>query len=126
VAIKKSEIIKELALQLINLPQPIHLLAVASGGIGVGEGILKFFNKEKIESDYFEVKLNKLDGISRVGEIGFKVKNYSGTIVLVEDAINSGGGTFLIKEELKKLSDKKVYVAAMIDWQGRADFAVIK
>lgn len=124
---RTKEIIEELAQKLVHLKQPIHLLAVCSGGTTVAKTIISYLKKQGIETDYYEVWTNIINGKSELWKTNFIKANYTGTAVIIEDVIWRGRQLPPIKKMLKKMnSRKKFYLASLLDCNNKADFSVFK
>jgi len=63
---RTKEIIEELAQKLIHLEQPIHLLAICSGGTMVAKIITSYLSEKGIEAEYYEVWTNIINGKSEL------------------------------------------------------------
>jgi len=123
---KTEKIINNLAKQVAKLPQPIHVIAICSGGKTVGKQINKFLKNKKINTSYHEVWTNIMDGKATVWKSDFKKKDYTGTALLVEDVIWNGKSVNATKKMLKNMKNKKVYTAVILDCNHKADFAVFR
>lgn len=124
---RTKKIIEELAKNLIHLKQPIHLLAVCSGGTTVAKTITSYLKKKGIEAEYFEVWTNIINGKSELWKTNFTKDNYTGTAVIIEDVIWKGRQLPPIKKMLKKMNPrKKFYLASLLDCNNKANFSVFK
>lgn len=124
---RTKEIIEELAQKLIYLEQPIHLLAVCSGGTTVAKAINSYLKKQKINVEHYEVWTNIINGKSKLWKTNFTKENYTGTAVIIEDVIWKGRQLPPIKKMLKIMnSHKKFYLASLLDCNKKADFSVFK
>jgi hypoxanthine-guanine phosphoribosyltransferase len=124
---RTKEIIEELAQKLIHLEQPIHLLAICSGGTMVAKIITSYLSEKGIEAEYYEVWTNIINGKSELWKTNFTKENYTGTAVIIEDVIWKGRQLPPIKKMLKKMnSRKKFYLASLLDCNNKADFSVFK
>jgi len=124
---RTKEIIEELAKKLINLKQPIHLLAVCSGGTTVAKTITSYLKKQGIKAEYYAVWTNIINGKSELWKTNFAKDDYTGTVVIIEDVIWKGRQLPPIKKMLKKMnSRKKFYLASLLDCNNKADFSVFK
>jgi hypoxanthine phosphoribosyltransferase len=122
---KISKLIKRLASKVQDLPQPINLLAVCSGGVALTKEMHKCLKKNKVESKVYYVWTNTINGKCYLRSTDFKKKNYLGTVVIVEDVVWRGHHLPPIKRYVKKLDKKKKhYVAALIDCGKKCDFSI--
>ena len=124
--IQTNRLINSLAKQVIHLEQPIHVLAVCSGGKTVGRHIHKYLKNKGIKSSYFEVWTNIVNGKAEVWKSNFKKKHYVGTALIAEGVIWNGGSVNATKKILKQMKSKKPYVAVILDCNHKADFAVFR
>ena len=116
----------QLAVQVVHLEQPIHVLAVCSGGKTVGRHIHKFLKGRRIKSSYFEVWTNIVNGKAEVWKSDFKKKHYTGTALIAEDVIWNGRSVNATKKMLRGMKNKKTYTAVILDCNHKADFAVFR
>lgn len=116
--------IDKLAVKVSHLPQPIHVIAVCTGGKSVGKQITQFLKKKKINTSYFEVWTNIVDGKATIWKSDFKKKDYTGTALLAEDVIWKGRSVNAAKKMLNKMKRKKVYTAVLLDCNNKADFSI--
>lgn len=124
---RTEEIIEELAQKLIHLKQPIHLLAVCSGGTTVAKTITSYLKKQGVDAEYYEVWTNIINGKSELWKTNFTKYNYTGTAVIIEDVIWKGRQLPPILKMLKKMNfQKKFYLASLLDCNNKADFSVFK
>jgi len=125
---KNTEIIiDKLGAKLVNIPQPVHLLAICTGGITVAKMLTAYLRKKKIKVAYYEVWTNVIKGKSYIWKTNFKKKDYIGSAVIVDDVIWHGTHLPSIKKYLKKLdSSKKIYIASLLDCNHKSDFAVFR
>ncbi len=121
---KTKELINKLADKCINLKQPIHVIAVCTGGRQVGKQIHKYFHSKNIESSYHEVWTNIINGKANVWKTNFKKNNYIGTILLAEDAIWIGRSINAAKRAFLKIKKRKIYVASLLDYNKKGDFSM--
>lgn len=121
-----EKIINSLARQVVDLPQPIHILAVCSGGKTVGKQIAKYLKTKKIKATYSEVWTNIIDAKATIWKCDFKKKDYIGTALLAEDVIWNGRSVNAARKMLRNIKKKKVYTAAILDCNHKADFAVFR
>ncbi|MBS3152887.1 hypothetical protein J4230_05780 [Candidatus Woesearchaeota archaeon] len=122
-----KRIIKILSDQLLNLKQPIHLLAVCSGGRTLSKLIASNLRNEGINVAYYEVWTNIIKGKAKLWRTNFTKEDYTGTVVIVEDVIWKGTQLPPIKNLLKIMAPKKrFYIASILDCNEKADFAVYK
>jgi len=124
---KVKKFIEQLAQKIIHLPQPVHLLAVCSGGMVLAKIIHLYLKKKKIKADYYEIWTNILKGKKEIWKTTFTKNNYNGTAVIVEDVIWQGSALPPIKKMLKKMDPKKkIYTIALLDCNRKADFSIFK
>lgn len=123
---KTERIINNLAKQVVGLPEPIHVLAICSGGKTVGKQIVKYLKSKKIKTTYSEVWTNFIDGKATVWKCNFEKKDYVGTALLAEDVIWNGRSVNAARKMLKNMKSKKVYTAVILDCNHKADFAVFR
>lgn len=123
---KTEQILNKLAKQAVHLPQPIHVLAICSGGKTVGKQIYKFLRNKKIKASYHEVWTNIVDGKATVWKSTFNKKDYKGTALLAEDVIWNGRSVNAAKKMLKQMKARRVYTAVILDCNHKADFAVFR
>ena len=86
-----KKLIANLADQCKNLPEPIHLLAICSGGISVAKTMNSVLHSKGINSKCFEVWTNTVNGKRSIWKTTFLKSDYTGTAVIVEDVIWKGG-----------------------------------
>ena len=84
----------------------------------------KFLKSRGIDSKYFEVWTNTVNGKRSIWKTDFKKRDYTGTAVIVEDVIWKGGALPPTRRMLNNMKKKKVYVTALLDCNGKADFSV--
>lgn len=123
----ESRIVKitnQLAKKVSNLPQPIHILAICSGGRTVGQNIYKFLKSKRINASYFEVWTNIIGGRASILKTNFKKKDYRGTVLIVEDVVWKGTSLMAVKKMLRSMSKKKFYTAVLLDFNHKADFSI--
>ena len=123
---KTQKIINNLAKQAMKLPQPIHVIAVCSGGKTVGKQIARYFKSHRINTSYHEVWTNIVNGKAAVWKSDFKKKDYKGTALIAEDVIWNGKSVNATKRMLKGMKRQKPYVAVILDCNHKADFAVFR
>ena len=121
---KITKLIHQLAKQVINLPQPIHILAICSGGRTVGKYIYKYLKDKRINASYFEVWTNIIGKRASILKTNFKKKDYKGTVLIVEDVIWKGTSLMAVKKMIRSMSKKKFYIPVLLDFNHRADFSV--
>jgi len=124
-----KRIIEQLASKIVHLKQPIHLLAVCTGGIMLAKTICLYLKKRNIKVDYYEIwtKTLSVKGKREICKTDFTKKDYNGTAVIVEDVIWRGGALPPIKKMLKKMNPKKqFYIIALLDCNHKADFAIFR
>lgn len=124
-----KKFIEQLASKIIHLKQPIHLLAVCTGGITLAKVILSYLRKHKIKSEYYEIwtKTISVKGDRKICKTNFTKDKYKGTAVIVEDVIWRGGALPPIKKMLRKMdSRKRFYIIALLDCNRKADFSILK
>lgn len=121
---KAVKIIQQLAKKVIGLPQPIHIVAVCSGGKTVGKYIKRYLVNQGIKSNYFEVWTNIMKGQAKIWRTDFKKSNYIGTALIVEDVIWKGTSVNATKKMLMRMKKKRVYTAVLLDYNHKADFSV--
>jgi hypoxanthine phosphoribosyltransferase len=118
-------IIYALAKKLMALKQPIHILAICSGGKVVANEVVLYLKQKKIEAICYEVWTNSMNGKCTVRKSEFKSKDWIGTAVIIDDVIWSGHQIMPVKKMLKKMNPKKkFYVTALLDCNRKADFSV--
>ncbi|MBI4088729.1 hypothetical protein HY415_01400 [Candidatus Kaiserbacteria bacterium] len=113
-----------LAKQCKNLPPPIHLLAMCSGGKAVAKTMQRVLKSEGLNAEYYEVWTDTIHGKRRIWKTDFKKRNYTGTAVIVEDVIWKGRALPSTRKMLNDMKKKKVYVASLLDCNKKADFSV--
>ena len=118
------KIIISLASKIIKLPQPIHLLAVCSGGKTIALNVYKFLKSKNISVNHFEMWTNTVNGKRTFWKTNFTKNDYKGTAVIVEDVIWKGGAIPPIKKKLKEMNSRKPYVISILDMNKKADFSV--
>jgi hypoxanthine-guanine phosphoribosyltransferase len=123
---KTEEIINQLARQVIYLKQPIHILAICSGGKTVGEQINKYLRQKGFISSCFEVWTNIIKGKSTVWKSNFSKSDYTGTALIVEDVIWKGSAVKATRAMLRKMKNKRCYTASILDCNHKANFAVFR
>ncbi|GEM_PF-1983406 len=123
---KVEKLIEKLARQCIKLKEPIHIVAICFGGQKVGKGIFKYFKKQGIKASYDEIWTNVVKGKSTVWKSSFSKDRYKGTVLIAEDVIWKGTHVGATKRMLRKMRNKKVYVAVLLDLRRKADFAVFR
>jgi len=64
-------IIDKLGTKLVALPQPIHLLAICTGGITVAKMLAAYLRRKKIKASYYEVWTNLIKGKSYIWKTNF-------------------------------------------------------
>lgn len=121
-----KKIILNLSNQVCFLDQPIHLLAVCTGGTKIAKIIKTDLNKRNIKSNVFEMWTDITNGKKILRKTNFKKNDYIGTAVIIDDVIWNGTAIPCIKKYLKKLKRKKIYIAALFDVNKKADFAVYR
>ena len=121
------KLINKLGKQMINLQQPIQLLAICSGGKVVGQNLHSYLLEKNIQSNYFEIWTNMVNGKSSIWKTDFHTKDYEGTAVIVEDVIWNGTQLPPVKQLLHNCNPhKKFYIASLLDVNKKADFSVFK
>lgn len=124
---KVKKIIERLAKKIIHLKQPIHLLAVCTGGKVIAKTIYLYLTKKKIKADYYEIWTDVIKGKRKIWKTNFTKKNYQGTAVIVEDVIWQGGALPPIKKMLKKMNpQKRNYTVSLLDCNHKADFSIFR
>jgi hypoxanthine phosphoribosyltransferase len=123
---KVNTLINRLAEKIVNLPQPIHIIAVCSGGRFVGKQIARFLKNKNVKVSYFEVWTNITNSKATVWKSSFKKKDYTGTALIVEDVIWTGKSINAVKKMLKTMEKKKFYIAALLDLNNKADFSIFR
>jgi len=121
---KVNKITKDLAHKVIKLKQPIHVLAVCSGGRTVGKYLKQYLSARGISATYDEVWTDIIHGRARVWKTSFKAKNYKGTALIVDDVIWRGRSVNTTKKMLQRMRKKRVYIAALLDCNHKADFSI--
>lgn len=114
----------QLAKKVLHLPEPIHILAICSGGRTVGKYIYKYLKNKKNDVSYFEVWTNIMDKKASILKTNFKKKDYKGTVLIVEDVVWKGTSLVAVKKMVRSMSKKKFYVAVLLDLNSRSDFSV--
>lgn len=118
-------LIKKLARKMEKLPQPIHLLAVCSGGITLTEELKKYFDSKGIKSDIYKVWTDTVNQKCYLKETDFTKEKYIGTAVIVEDVVWRGHHLPPIKKMLLKMNKKKkYYIVALFDCGRICDFSI--
>ncbi|MGC9611024.1 MAG: phosphoribosyltransferase family protein [Minisyncoccia bacterium] len=121
---KVNKITKDLAHKVIKLEQPIHVLAVCSGGRTVGKYLKQYLSARGISTTYNEVWTNIIRGKASVWKTSFKAKNYKGTALIVDDVIWKGRSVNATKKMLLGMKKKRVYTATLLDCNHKADFSI--
>jgi hypoxanthine-guanine phosphoribosyltransferase len=122
---KIEQLIANLSTQIEGLPQPIHLIAIFSGGLPVAKEIRKCLNSKKIKNKLFTAYFDTVGLKCLLKKTDFGTSDYIGTAVIVEDVIWTGHHLPPIKRYLKRLNPhKKYYIAALFDCSDKADFSV--
>ena len=116
----------QLGRQVAHLEEPIHILAVCSGGKTVGKEIAKYLKQTGIKASYFEVWTNIVGGKATIWKSDFKKSDYVGTALITEDVIWKGTSVETARKMLKKMKNKKVYIAVILDFNHKADFAIFR
>jgi len=124
---KTKQIILKLSNKLYFLEQPIHLLAVCTGGTKIAKMIKTDLNKKNIKSNVFGMWTDIINGKRYLRKTNFFKSDYTGTAIIIEDVIWEGTAIPCIKKYLKKINNKKkFYIAALFDINKKADFAVYR
>jgi len=122
-----KKIIAKLAKPISKLPQPIHLIAICSGGRGVTKVLKATLEKRGIQVNKFEVMVDSIKGKGAVFQSNFAKKDYKGTAVIVDDVVWGGHLLIPVKAMVKKMNPKKkFYTAVILDCNNKADFAVFR
>lgn len=123
-----KKIIQQLASKITHLKQPIHLLAVCTGGMTLAKIIYSYLKRQNIKADYYEIWTTvSIKGKRKIRKTNFTKKNYNGTAVIVEDVIWRGSALPPIKKMLKIMNRKKrFYTVALLDCNRKADFAIFR
>lgn len=122
---KTVNVIEKLARKLIKIPPPIHIIAICTGGRGVGQTITKYLNNKGIETEYYEAWTDIVKKKAKNLRTDFKKKDYRGTVVIVDDVIWSGRQLPPLIKLLKKMKPrKKYYIATLLDCNKKSDFCV--
>jgi len=122
-----TELINNLGKQIMGLEQPIQLLAICSGGKVIAQGLHKYLKRKKINSNYFEVWTNILNGVSSIWKTNFPNDPYEGTAVIIDDVIWHGTQIPPIMKMLKNCNPhKRVFIATLLDCNKKADFCVFR
>ena len=122
---KVLKLIDKLGKKMNKLPQPIHLLAVCTGGIPLTLELKKYFDREGIKSEIYRVWTDTVNEKCYLRETDFKKNKYIGSAVIVEDVVWRGHHLPPIKSMLRKINPKKkFYVAALFDCGKLCDFSV--
>jgi hypothetical protein len=120
-------LVERLARQVARLPPPIHLLWVWSGGQSVTRLMARHLRTRGIPTRTFYVRNRCENGHCELRDTDFRAKDYTGTAVIVEDAIWTGKNIPPIRQRLRAIRPgRKVYVAALLDYNKRADFSVFR
>jgi hypoxanthine phosphoribosyltransferase len=124
--IQTKKLIEDLAEKITVLEQPIHLLAVCTGGMTLAQTINEYLRKKGIESAYFEVWTNTVEGKREIWKTTFHPEDYTGTAVIVEDVIWKGGALPSISKMLEDMKPgKKFYIISLLDVNKKADFSIL-
>lgn len=122
---KVAKLMKKLGRKIEKLPQPIHLIAVCTGGITLAQELKKYFDKKGIISETYKVWTDTINHKCYLRKTDFKKENYTGSAVIIEDVVWRGHHLPPIKKMLRKMdSKKKFYVAALFDCGQLCDFSV--
>jgi len=120
-----KKLIDQLAYKMLVLEGPIHLLAVCTGGMTLTKEIALRLGEAGKQVDCFEVWTNLIDGKREISKTDFTPDKYQGTVVIIEDVIWQGRAIPPIKDMLEKIKpNQKIYIAALLDCEHRADFSV--
>lgn len=124
---RAKKIIEQLAKPISKLPEPIHLIAICSGGRGVAKVLKTALTKKRIKVNTFETWVDSVKGRGRVFKNNFQIKDYIGTAVIIDDVVWAGHLLDPVKVMVKKMNpNKKFYTAVILDCNNKADFAVFK
>lgn len=118
------KLIDRLAVKVMHLKPPIHIIAVCSGGKAVGKEITRFLKAKGVKAGYFEVWTNIVNGRATIWKSDFKKKDYVGTALVAEDVIWKGRSVKAVKKMLQAMKKKKVYTAVLLDCHRQADFSI--
>ena len=121
---KAIKLMDELAHKCIQLTEPIHVIAIVTGGRVVGKNIVRYLRSKGKQVDYFEVQINVTKGKASIWKTDFKKKNYTGTALLAEDVVWQGKSLKAAKRMLRNMSRKKFYTAVLLDFNKLADFSI--
>src|SRR3989338_1410900 len=75
-----KKIIAKLGKKLQQLKQPIQILAICSGGKVVGQNLHSYLLEKNIQSNYFEIWTNMVNGKSSIWKTDFPTKDYEGNL----------------------------------------------
>ena len=78
-----EKLITSLADQCKHLPQPIHLLAMCSGGTTVAKTMNKILRSKGVKSNYFEVWTNTINGKRSIWKTDFKSRITKARLLLL-------------------------------------------
>jgi hypoxanthine phosphoribosyltransferase len=118
------KLMDELAKKCQKLPEPIHVIAVCSGGRTVGLHISKYLKKKSLRVDYFEAWTNIVNNKAKISITNFTKKDYVGTVLIAEDVVWKGTSVKAVRAMLNKMKKKKTYLAVLLDMNKKADFSI--
>lgn len=118
------KLINLLAKKVAHLPEPIHILAICSGGRTVGRHIYKYLKNKKIDVSYFEVWTNIIGKKATILKTNFRKKDYKGTVLIVEDVVWRGTSLTAVRKMVSSMKKKKFYTAVLLDFNRKSDFSV--
>lgn len=122
---KTKKIIEKLTKNLFFLEEPIHLLAICTGGITLAKMMRSFLKEKGIRAEYYEIWTDIINKKAEITKTNFSKSRYKGTAVIIEDVIWHGTHLPPIKKMLKKMNPrKKFYIVALLDCNKKADFSV--
>lgn len=124
--IKAQKIINQLAKKVIGLQEPIHILAICSGGKTVGKYIAEYLKRKGVKVTRHEIWVNIVNGKAKIWKTDFRKLDYRGTALIVEDVIWKGTSVIAVKKILQGMKRKRVYTAVLLDYNHKADFSVFR
>ena len=122
---KMKKLIKELSgLTLKNIKGKFILCGIYSGGVILGEELVKEFKRKKIKSNLYYIRLNKTKEYT-VMKTNLP-KNLNDTMVIfLDDAIWTGRTKFAVEKHMNKnFRGVKYKFATLLDCGGYSDFSV--
>lgn len=110
---------------LIRKEKKFILCGIYSGGVFIGQELIKLLEKNNISTKLYYIKLEKADKY-RVAETNLPKKIISDIhVIFLDDAIWTGRTKFAVDNYMKKhYKDTKYKFATFLDCAGYADYSV--